>query len=233
VSDSSRAVIFDLDDTLYPLRRFVLSGFAAVADEISRDTGIAPARILEILRRASGIWKGRELDRLCDRLGLSRSAVPRLVDVIRQHAPRMRLPCETARVLAALRPRWRVGVLTNGMPEIQRRKVAALGLGDLVDTIVFAAECGSGRGKPEAAAFRSALARLGTVARRAVFVGDDLAADVFGAQRIGMRTILVGSRCQQPGRSSRVRPDARVRTLRSVPRVAERLVTGGRHAATL
>jgi putative hydrolase of the HAD superfamily len=233
VSDSARAVIFDLDDTLYPLRRFLLSGFAAVAEEVGREAAVAPARILKILRRASGVWRGRELDRLCDRIGLPRSSIPRLVEVIRQHPPRMRLPRETARVLAALRPRWRVGVLTNGMPDIQRRKVEALGLGELVDAIVFAAECGSGRGKPEAAAFRSALARLGTVARRTVFVGDDLVADVLGAQRIGMRTILVGSQRQQPGRGARVRPDARVRTLRSLPRVAGRLVAGGHYAATV
>lgn len=230
MSDAARAVIFDLDDTLYPLRRFVLSGFAAVADQVGQDKGVAPSRILDILRRASGTRRGQEFDHLCDRIGLSRSAVPRLVDIVRQHAPRMRLPRETAHVLATLRPRWRVGVLTNGIPDIQRRKVAALGLGDLVDTVVFAAECGSGGGKPEAAAFRSALAQLGTVARRAVFVGDDLMADIFGAQRVGMRTILVGS--QRPGCGTPVRPDARVRMLRSVPRVAERLVTGERHAST-
>jgi HAD superfamily hydrolase (TIGR01509 family) len=233
VSSPARAVIFDLDDTLYPLRRFLLSGFAAVADQVGREAGLAPARILRILRRASGAWRGRELDRLCGSIGLSRSVIPRLVEIIRRHPPRMRLPRETVRVLGALRPRWRVGVLTNGIPDIQRRKVAALGLEELVDAVVFAAECGSGRGKPEAAAFRSAMARLGTVPRRSVFVGDDLVADVLGAQRIGMRTILVGRRPQHPDQCTRVRPDARVRMLRSVPRVAGRLITGGRHAAML
>src|SRR5688500_12974006 len=39
------AVIFDLDDTLYAERRFVLSGYAAVAAAVSSETGM-PSRVL-------------------------------------------------------------------------------------------------------------------------------------------------------------------------------------------
>jgi len=41
-----RAVVFDMDDTLYPFRRFVTSGSAAVASYLSRRCGVdrSPAR---------------------------------------------------------------------------------------------------------------------------------------------------------------------------------------------
>ena len=222
-----RAVIFDLDDTLYPLRSFVLSGFAAVASEAAPTAGVSPARLVSTLRRASRRARGRELQQLCDRFDWPASDVARFIETVRRHTPRIRLPRATARVLAALRPRWRLGVLTNGVPAIQRRKVAALGLADLVDVVVFATECGDGTGKPDREPFDAVLDRLGTSPERSVFVGDDLEADIAGARRAGMRTIYVAPRVRRCGGRAGIRPDARVITLRSVPRVAERLVTGG------
>jgi putative hydrolase of the HAD superfamily len=222
-----RAVVFDLDDTLYPLRSFVLSGFAAVANEAARTAGVPPARLASALRHAGRRARGRELQQLCDRFDLPASDVARFVETVRRHTPRIRLPRETTRILAALRPRWRLGVLTNGVPAIQRRKVAALGLADLVDAIVFATECGDGTGKPDRAPFDTVLDRLGTSPARSVFVGDDLEADIAGARGAGMRTIHVAPRARRSGRRAGIRPDAQVTTLRSVPRIAERLVTGG------
>ena len=129
-------------------------------------------------------------------------------------------------MLDALRSGWRIGVLTNGIPAVQRRKVAALGLGGHVDAIVFASECGDRTGKPDRAAFRAVLDRLAVSPERSVFVGDDLETDVFGAWRVGMRTIhVIGGR--RPIRHAAVAPDVRVDRLRAVPAVAAQLVQGG------
>jgi putative hydrolase of the HAD superfamily len=230
MSDGLRAVVFDLDDTLYPLRRFLLSGFAAVAEALAPDLGVPPERIAARLRGATRVARGRELQYLCRRFSLPISDVARLADIIRRHTPRIRLPRVTTEVLVALRPHWRIGVLTNGVPAIQRRKVAALGLADLVDVVVCAAECGEGRGKPEPEAFRTVLDRLGASADRAVFVGDDLDADIAGARRFGMRAIHL-TRQRRRGGGGDIHPDAQVTTIGSVPRVARRLLAGGRRAS--
>jgi putative hydrolase of the HAD superfamily len=86
---------------------------------------------------------------------------------------------------------WRLGVLTNGLPDVQRRKVEALGLARLVDAVVYAQEWGSGRGKPDPEPFEAVRARLGTAAAATVFVGDDPWCDMYGARAAGMRTILM------------------------------------------
>ena len=44
------AVVFDLDDTLYPERSYVLSGFSAVADWAERTLAIPRATVLADLR---------------------------------------------------------------------------------------------------------------------------------------------------------------------------------------
>ena len=128
-------------------------------------------------------------------------------------------------MFAALRSGWRIGVLTNGVPAIQHRKVTALGLRACVDTVVFASECGQKTGKPDPAAFRTVLARLGVPPERSVFVGDDLQADIAGARRVGLHTIHVAvAHAGQGLRCAAVGPYARVTCLRAVPAMAEQLV---------
>src|SRR5215831_3618252 len=169
-----RAVLFDLDDTLYPYRAFVRSGFRAVACKLAAERRLPAATVLRVLRRALvGGQRGRELQELCARFELPESLVGSLADLIREHNPSLRLPAESAHVLKILRTSWHLGVVTNGEPRIQQRKVAALGLSDYVDTVVFAAEYGDGTGKPAPAGFRAALERLSVEPSRVVFVGDD------------------------------------------------------------
>jgi putative hydrolase of the HAD superfamily len=185
------AVMFDLDDTLYPRQRFLLSGFGAVARYLDRHWGIEPRRAFSTLAGAFRTARGRELQVVVRRFDLPPWLVPQLVDVIREHEPRLRLPRASARVLEQLREEWRIGIVTNGPPEIQGRKVEALGLAPLVDTVVYAHATGRGLGKPDRAPFVEAARRLGVCLTRAVFVGDDPVNDIAGAQRVGMHAIRI------------------------------------------
>ena len=185
----ARAVLFDLDDTLYPLEQFLMSGYRAVAAQVESTWGHAAERALEVMTAVFAADRGREIDVLAERLALPEGTVPRLIDVMRGHEPRLRLSPHAVSVLAAMRQDWRIGVVTNGRADIQARKVAALGLAPLVDTVVFAAEHGTGVGKPEAAPFLAACLALGVTPSRTVFVGDDLRCDIAGAGAVGMKTI--------------------------------------------
>ena len=128
---SRRAVIFDLDDTLYPLRRFVQSGFAAVADHLGAHAGAARARARFVCWRAprgraarprtAGVPGGTSTCRP--------TMLPELVDVMR--APPAAPATVRRRAPGARRAAdrgWRIGMLTNGPAPIQARKVSALGL---------------------------------------------------------------------------------------------------------
>jgi FMN phosphatase YigB (HAD superfamily) len=113
--------------------------------------------------------------------------------------------------------------VTNGDPAIQRRKVDALGLGALVDSVVFAGEHGTGAGKPEAAPFAAALDRLDAVAGRAVFVGNDEVCDIAGAAAVGMKTVLL---VPSPPRATATatRADVVVHTIADVPQAVASLM---------
>jgi FMN phosphatase YigB (HAD superfamily) len=217
-----RAVLFDLDDTLHPLKLFVQSGFAAVAAHLERAMNLDRRDALEMLNEAAiGPDRGRELQVLIARFGLPPSILPDLVQLIRDHTPAIQLPPHSVRMLQILRPHWRLGIVTNGLPAVQRRKVDALGLAHAVDTIVYAAEHGARSGKPERAPFMAAVHALGVPVDRTVFVGDDEWCDLVGATRVGMRTVFLGA-ADHAGPSFHA--DAVVHSLLDVPRVADALV---------
>lgn len=209
------AVIFDLDDTLYRERRYALSGFAAVARWIESRFGVsAPDAMAVLVHALRHGHRAQAFQRLCDRFALDANVVPQLVQVMRTHDPRLRLAPVARRVLAGLWVTHRVAILTNGLPAVQTRKVVALGLGALVHSVVYAAEYGSGLGKPEAAAFLAACRTLRVQPGSCVFVGNDLARDIAGARAVGMKTILLARGHGDPVAAG---ADRHVTTLDDVP----------------
>lgn len=80
-----------------------------------------------------------------------------------------------------------VGLITNGPAEVQRAKIALLGLDDLVDFSLVSGELGVS--KPDPRIFAEALRRGGTEPDAAVHVGDSAEYDVTGARAAGIRSI--------------------------------------------
>lgn len=192
MADRPRALIFDLDDTLYSERRYLLSGFAAVAEYVSELFEVPRAEAFRTLVRAArGGARHRAFQALCETFDLDPEIVPDLVDVMRAHRPNLRLASACRRMLERARHGWRLAILTNGWPRVQARKVAALGLDLFVDRVIYACEYGDGRGKPDPVAFQAALMALDVPADRAVFAGNDPWCDVAGARRAGLWTVRV------------------------------------------
>ena len=111
----ARAVVFDLDDTLYPLRRYRLSGFSVVASHAHRAYGADAAETFTFLVNAldNGLT-GHEIDALARGRDWPDDAATALVEAARAHDPVLLLPAAAGAVLTALRPSWKLGILTNG-----------------------------------------------------------------------------------------------------------------------
>jgi putative hydrolase of the HAD superfamily len=84
----------------------------------------------------------------------------------------------------------KTGLVANSWPDparLLRADVAAFGLAEQLDVIVFSEEVGFR--KPEPEIFLHALAQLGVDPENAMFVGDRLDTDVQGAAQVGMATV--------------------------------------------
>ncbi|MCA0757950.1 HAD family hydrolase [Paenibacillus sp. N4] len=97
---------------------------------------------------------------------------------------------ETFRLLDALKGKYKLLLLTNGSPDLQREKLA--GVPELIpyfDHIIISGEFGEG--KPAASIFKHALDRLGIEPDHGIMVGDKLTTDILGANTIGMTSVWV------------------------------------------
>lgn len=83
-----------------------------------------------------------------------------------------------------------IGIVTNAFQTMvmRDRELAEHGLLDYFETCRFAA-ADVGYLKPHPAIFETALECIGTRPEETVFVGDNLTADVAGAQRVGMKAV--------------------------------------------
>ena len=94
---------------------------------------------------------------------------------------------EHVQLARALRPSYRIGILSNSDASLRERLRDGLGIADFFDVLVCSAEVGMA--KPEPAIYRLAAERLGPPPEACVFV-DDHEPNVVAAQAVGMRGVL-------------------------------------------
>jgi putative hydrolase of the HAD superfamily len=99
----------------------------------------------------------------------------------------------------------KLGLITNGDSEGQRRKINTFGLAPLFDCILIEGE--NGFGKPEPEVYKLALQRLGIGPEEAWMVGDNLVWDIEAAQKAGIKAIWVDFANQGLPEGNQIQPD--------------------------
>jgi putative hydrolase of the HAD superfamily len=100
---------------------------------------------------------------------------------------RLRLYPHVREVLDVLRERYPLAVVTDAQRPYARAELHKVGLLDYFDPIVVSGD------QPDRRLFQLALDGLGVAAEHALYVGDDMHRDIFGAREAGMRTVMVSS----------------------------------------
>lgn len=199
-----RAILFDLDDTLFDHHGASRAALARVhashvaADRVDFEAFTAHhARFLEELH----------LEVLAGRLGLDEARQERFRRVFAalgapltdeesvRAAAEYRLGYLAARrpiagavdLLRALYTRAVIGVVSNNLRDEQQEKLQICGMHPFVTALVVSGD--TGISKPDPEIFRIALARVGAAADEAVMIGDAWDADIEGATRAGIRAI--------------------------------------------
>ena len=101
-----------------------------------------------------------------------------------------------------------------------RQNALALALGPFVAALEYAAAVEADiMGKPSPAFYAMALASLGLDAGDVVMVGDDIEADIGGAQNAGLRAVQVETGKYNTGdrRHPRIAPDGRIPSIAELP----------------
>ena len=222
-------VLFDLDDTLFDHMGTARAAIAATAaaQPALRTADVEAlyshySELLEELHAAALVGRytfeqARQLR--FERLLAPYEPAPTVAEVSQlaeQHYGRyqqLRRPVTGAlALLQALKPVYKIGIVTNNRTAEQQEKLRHLGLSELVDALITSEEVGVL--KPDPLIYQVALERLGACPAETVMVGDNWQADVVGALAVGIRPLWLN-------RTGAARPLAHVAEITSLEPLAE------------
>jgi len=186
-----KAVVFDLDGTLYDEKEFVMSGFESVSKNISSKHNLDRSKIFRILKSdfESGLRR-KNFDVLLEKINLNED-VKRLVNIYRKHAPNISLYEDAKEILTELKDKYKLGLITDGWEKTQENKISALGITKYFDVITLTDVYGRGNWKPSSKPFKVTLDKLGVEPKESIYVGDNPMKDFFGAKKLGIHNVRV------------------------------------------
>ncbi|MYA53429.1 MAG: HAD family hydrolase [Dehalococcoidia bacterium] len=221
-----RALLLDLDDTILDAHRNPDEAWIGVCREFAARVGAPSPEALHtaVLQSRDWFWADAERSRRgrlamegtrreIVRLALGRLDLPyspaaeamadRFTEL--RHKAIKLFPDATDTLQRLKDSGVRLGLLTNGNSAYQRGKIARFGLEPFFDHIQIEEEFGVG--KPDERAFRNALSLLDAEPKDAWMVGDNLEADILGAQQVGIHAIWMDADRAGLPDGTGVRPD--------------------------
>lgn len=115
--------------------------------------------------------------------------------------------------LRILGTRYKLAMVTNGIPDVQRTKVERTGLADLFDVVIVSGELGFG--KPDPRIYAETARQLGVPMDECIMVGDNFRRDVAGAQDAGIRGVWIS--IGRPSPDPTVTPWLTIESLAELP----------------
>jgi putative hydrolase of the HAD superfamily len=198
-----KAVIFDIDDTLYSYKQankramermklFIMMELGIPMEEFEQDYHRLMQEQLQICGSNAGCHsRAIRFQRMMEERGLPLRYGAQLNDLYWEIMMDEMTPAEgAAQLLDGLRERGiRLGVGSDMTADWQIKKLDKLKLLDKLDFIVTSEEAGVE--KPELKLFQLCAKKAGCAMEECLFVGDNLKKDVLGALNAGMDAVWV------------------------------------------
>jgi HAD superfamily hydrolase (TIGR01509 family) len=211
-----KAILFDLDDTLWPIAPVIIQAEQAMHTWLTHHAPrVARQFTIDALRQARLALLARRPEFHLDLGALRRAGLVAAFEAAGEDAAKVELAMteffaarnavipydDVVPGLLRLKGRVLIGSVTNGNADLQ-----TIGLAHHFQASVSAPLFG--HAKPEAAIFLAACAALGVAPSEAVHVGDDVLLDVQGAQRAGLRAVWMNRIGSSKHLGHGVAPDA-------------------------
>jgi putative hydrolase of the HAD superfamily len=191
-----RWLLFDADGTLFDYDRAERAALEQTLGQIgvSLDPGHLAAyrRINQALWQAvekgeitPGLVKVRRFELLLETIQVAHSPSALSAAYLECLANCSELLEDAEAVLGALRRKYKIAILTNGLKEVQRGRLARSAIRSHISDLIISEEIGAA--KPAREFFDTAFARLGHPSKREVLmIGDGWASDIEGAVQYGI-----------------------------------------------
>lgn len=185
MTQKSRVVVFDLDDTLYKERDYLLSAYREIAARIESHYTLEGVfdRMVEWWQNGQNVFQ-----HLIDTYRLDET-LDDLLTVYRSHVPAIRLDEATKRQLDRLQQQAVLGLISDGRRVTQRHKIEALGLTAYMDEKDILISEETGFEKPSEEPYRHFVARYPSCTY--YYIGDNPAKDFVAPNRLGWNTVCL------------------------------------------
>lgn len=206
---SLQAIVFDLDDTLYPEVDYVHSGYRAVGRYLAQRYDLDAPAVAQQCREAFSTGdRSRVFNAVLVQQGLpdTEQHIAELVHVYREHRPELTLDSRVRDLLELLKQQYKLGLITDGFLPAQRLKIESLGISDLFNHIICTEELGRAFWKPAPLAFERMSEALSCEGPACCYVADNPVKDFIAPNQLGWLTIQVQHadrvHIAEPGQSS-------------------------------
>jgi len=190
MKEKLKAILFDLDDTLYLERDFVKSGFKAISVIIQEDNGISERVVFDRLWSIFKTGKRKNIfDYYINEFEEINYSVNELVVLYRTHTPNINLIPGIEEYLLSLNKDYKLGLITDGFIHTQKNKINALGLNTIFDEILITDGLGREFWKPSIVPFSKICDKLEVCPSEAIYIGDNPKKDFKGPKQLGMGSI--------------------------------------------
>ena len=186
-----RVIVFDLDDTLYPERSYVESGFKAVAHYLSERFGILEYESFKFMSDELVNGRGNIFDKLLVKENIYNAGlVKKCLSVYRLHKPDITLDSDAIDCLNRLSdyPKY---IITDGNKIVQHNKLVALGLYALVKKCFVTHRYGKHRSKPSPFCMQRICKIEKINPPQALYIGDNPKKDFVGLKPLGFKTVRI------------------------------------------
>ena len=197
-----KAIIFDLDDTLYSYNELNKQGINEICNYTCEKLKIEKEKFYEAFDKAKkevkdtlgGVASSHNRLLYCQKTLENLKENPfsialEMYEVYWQYILKnMKLNANALEVLKFCKQKKiKIGICTDLTAHIQHRKIRKLGIDEYIDAIVTSEEVGVE--KPNFKMYNKILEKLNVLSGETLFVGDSLKKDVLGSVEYGMKAL--------------------------------------------
>ncbi len=188
-----RVVVFDMDDTLFPEREFVRSGFYAVDQFLLEEFGSS-----DFFSKAWALFDSGERGRIFNQaliditeIECTEALIRKMVSVYREHLPSIRLFDDAKWALEYYSTKVPLALVSDGYLQTQKNKANALGVDGFFQKMYFTDQWGEGCWKPSTCAFLKVEESFNALKDKCIYISDNPKKDFIAPNQLGWDSIQI------------------------------------------
>lgn len=184
-----KLIVFDLDDTLYPEKEYVISGLKYVAKFLSEQFSYPD--LTKLFLEGFEADHSKVFNFAFERVGIpyDKNLILRLIDVYRNHVPNISLYKESLILLKHLYKIKDLCIITDGYLQAQKKKISVLKINKYFKKIYFTDFYGRNYWKPSTFVFKLCQKEMKVEPVNIIYIGDNWMKDFFPGNKLGWVTI--------------------------------------------